>query len=242
MRPFIPVPWTRVKSSPCSRAKRRTAGDGRAAPPGASVSSPASGVPSGPGPPPVGPTGITSLSKYPVVAAGPGAAAAGAEAGDSLAECCTTAVGAPALSTSAMGAPIGNVSPSGARIRSNKPATGEGISMVTLSVTTSTSGSNRSILSPGCFSHLPIVPSTTDSPTWGSSMVTAKVHHPSSICGQLAQGLRNLFCVGHVGVLKGMSERHGGYVGAAEPHNRAIKVFESFRGNQGRHLCTDSAG
>ena len=37
--------------------------------------------------------------------------------------------------------------------------------MVTLSVTTSTSGSYRRTESPGCFSHFPMVPSTTDSPT-----------------------------------------------------------------------------
>ena len=47
------------------------------------------------------------------------------------------------------------------------PSNGEGTSALTLSVTTSTSGSYLSTWSPGCFSHFPIVPSATLSPSWG---------------------------------------------------------------------------
>ena len=42
-----------------------------------------------------------------------------------------------------------------------------GTSALTLSVTTSTSGSYLATWSPGCFSHFPIVPSATLSPSWG---------------------------------------------------------------------------
>ena len=47
------------------------------------------------------------------------------------------------------------------------PEAGAGISVSTLSVLTSTNGSYCSTASPGFFSHLVSVPSTTDSPNWG---------------------------------------------------------------------------
>ena len=47
------------------------------------------------------------------------------------------------------------------------PSNGDGTSALTLSVMTSSSGSYLSTWSPGCFSHLPIVPSATLSPSWG---------------------------------------------------------------------------
>ena len=46
-----------------------------------------------------------------------------------------------AASISAMGAPMGTVSPSSAKTRNSDPSTGDGTSIVTLSVTTSTKGS-----------------------------------------------------------------------------------------------------
>ena len=73
-----------------------------------------------------------------------------------------------------MGAPMGTVSPSCARMWVSTPDTGEGISMFTLSVTTSTRGSYFSTVSPMRFSHLPMTPSVTDSPTWGSSILIAR--------------------------------------------------------------------
>ena len=53
------------------------------------------------------------------------------------------------------------------------PADGEGISVFTLSVAISTSGWSRSTRCPGCASHFTIVPSTTDSPSWGIVTVVA---------------------------------------------------------------------
>ena len=49
------------------------------------------------------------------------------------------------------------------------PATGDGISVSTLSVETSTSGSSIATVSPTFFSHLVTVPSVTDSPRAGST-------------------------------------------------------------------------
>src|SRR5262249_10938062 len=57
--------------------------------------------------------------------------------------------------------------PSVTAILTSLPSKGEGISALTLSVTTSTSGSSRLTKSPSCLSHLSTVPSVTDSPSWG---------------------------------------------------------------------------
>ena len=53
------------------------------------------------------------------------------------------------------------------------PATGDGISVSTLSVDTSTSGSSTSTLSPTFFSQRVTVPSVTDSPSSGISTEVA---------------------------------------------------------------------
>src|ERR1700691_702435 len=68
---------------------------------------------------------------------------------------------------------MGTVWPSVTLISFNTPAEGEGISASTLSVEISNRGSSRSILSPGFFSHLVIVPSKMLSPIWGMITSTA---------------------------------------------------------------------
>jgi hypothetical protein len=70
----------------------------------------------------------------------------------------------------ARSAPTGTVSSSWARISCSVPATGDGISVSTLSVDTSRSGSSTSTVSPTFFSQRVTVPSVTDSPRAG--MVT----------------------------------------------------------------------
>ena len=184
IRPPTPVPVTRPRSTFSSAARRRTAGEylersslgaalagaggaggGSRLPAGADVAEGADVAAGSFMPPPVGPTGVTSVTRYPMVStfcSGPDAVCGddGPGAGSSS-----------SVSISAMGAPMGTVSPSAAMMRVRTPLTGEGTSMVTLSVTTSTSGSYFAILSPGLLSHWPMIPSTTDSPTWGRSMV-----------------------------------------------------------------------
>jgi hypothetical protein len=66
-----------------------------------------------------------------------------------------------------MSVPTGTVAPSSTFSALITPVTGDGISAFTLSVITSASDSYFSTLSPGCLSHLPIVPSVTLSPNWG---------------------------------------------------------------------------
>ena len=93
------------------------------------------------------------------LAAGAPAAASGAAASAS-----------PSAAMIAIGSPILTVAPSSAVISRSTPDTGEGISVLTLSVVTSTSGSYCSTCSPGRFSQRPIVPSLTLSPRWGIVM------------------------------------------------------------------------
>ena len=64
-------------------------------------------------------------------------------------------------------APTSTVSSSFALISSSVPATGEGISVSTLSVETSSSGSSTETESPIDFSQRVTVPSVTDSPSAG---------------------------------------------------------------------------
>src|SRR5215475_3252781 len=86
-------------------------------------------------------------------------AAAGAGAGALAAE--------PAASITPTTVWIGTVCPSLTLISFSTPADGDGISASTLSVEISKSGSSRSTLSPGFFSHLVMVPSKMLSPIWG---------------------------------------------------------------------------
>src|SRR5271157_1023050 len=94
-----------------------------------------------------------------------GAAAAGVGAG-------AVAAADPAPSITATTVWMGTVCPSGTLISFNTPAEGEGISASTLSVEISNSGSSRSTLSPGFFSHLVMVPSKMLSPIWGMTTST----------------------------------------------------------------------
>src|SRR3712207_8072640 len=64
----------------------------------------------------------------------------------------------------ASSAPTSTVSSSATRILLSTPAAGEGISVSTLSVETSSSGSSTSTCSPSCLSHRVTVPSVTLSP------------------------------------------------------------------------------
>ena len=63
--------------------------------------------------------------------------------------------------------PTSTVSPSLNKCFPIKPSDGAGTSMATLSVSRATIGSSASTLSPGFFSHFPIVASDIDSPSSG---------------------------------------------------------------------------
>ncbi len=70
------------------------------------------------------------------------------------------------------GAPTSTSSSSSTRIFSTTPATGEGTSVSTLSVETSSKGSSTATSSPTCFNQRVTVPSVTDSPSAGRLTVS----------------------------------------------------------------------
>ena len=159
MRAPAPVPRTWLKSMLFSRAILRTSGDsGPAASSGVGAGSAATGAGAAGG-------------------GGGGAAEAGAGAGGAGAAAAGAAAGAPApsliLPTTVL---MPTVVPSCTRISPSVPATGDGISVSTLSVEISNSGSSRSTLSPGFFNHFVKVPSTMLSPIWG--MMTSIINSP----------------------------------------------------------------
>ena len=74
---------------------------------------------------------------------------------------------APALPITARRAPTGTVVSTGTSIEIIIPATGDGISVSTLSVETSSKASSTATLSPTLFNHRVTVPSLTLSPSAG---------------------------------------------------------------------------
>ena len=82
-------------------------------------------------------------------------------------------VDSPASPITARLVPTATVSPSATSISSITPATGEGISVSTLSVEISTRTSSTPIVSPTCLAHDKIVPSVTVSPSWGIATLVA---------------------------------------------------------------------
>src|SRR5947209_2212778 len=77
-----------------------------------------------------------------------------------------------------MSAPTATVSPSLAATSASTPAAGDGTSIVTLSVSSSTSGSSTATGSPGFLNHLPMVASVTDSPSVGTRISAMIVFLP----------------------------------------------------------------
>ncbi len=75
----------------------------------------------------------------------------------------------------ASSAPTSTVSSSATTILVRTPADGEGISVSTLSVETSSKGSSVSTWSPSFFNHRVTVPSVTLSPSWGMVTETGMV-------------------------------------------------------------------
>ena len=82
---------------------------------------------------------------------------------------------APASEITASAPPTRTTASSPAMISVSTPLTGEGISVSTLSVETSSNGSSAVTASPTAFSQRVTVPSVTLSPSWGIDTVVATV-------------------------------------------------------------------
>src|ERR687898_898734 len=165
-RPPVPVPGISAISTPCSSARRRTTGEERVRR-RVSASS-------------ISPRPLPSLSSGTVARCLSVSCAAGwasvPEAGNSSVgasaatfSCGGASAAGESLSsvTSAISVPTSTVEPSETRNFSILPATGEGSSAFTLSVSTSARGSSISTSSPSAFSQRVIVPSVTLSPSCG---------------------------------------------------------------------------
>ena len=113
-----------------------------------------------------GATGATGTGGGVTTAAGAaGAATTGAAAGVEVAAAPSAII--------ASSAPTATVESTATTIFCRTPATGEGISVSTLSVETSSNGSSTATTSPSFFNQRVTVPSVTDSPSAG--IVTEKV-------------------------------------------------------------------
>ncbi len=181
MRPPSPVPATRLRSMPCSEARRRTTGEstprrgtpglasGRGCGPGAAADGSEAEEETG-----TGSAGATTGSAGATTgSAGASSGSAGASSG-SAGTCSGAGVGtSSAAAITASGVPTVTVSPSATRISCTTPAAGDGTSASTLSVEISRSTSSASMESPGCLAHLRMVPSVMVSPSCGIVTVTA---------------------------------------------------------------------
>ena len=110
---------------------------------------------------------------------GSSASSFGASSSVSSAESSAPSGSSPGSPTFAMTSPTSTVSSSSKRISVRTPATGDGISVSTLSVETSSNGSSTSTVSPTFFSQVVMVPSVTDSPSSGISIEVAMFVHSS---------------------------------------------------------------
>src|SRR2546428_13700156 len=131
--------------------------------------------------------------------------------------------------------PIGTVWPSSTLTSLSVPATGDGISVFTLSVWTSTRRSYLFTLSPGCFSHFPIVPSVTDSPSLGI-LSSKAISLPPLVRGELAHLGRDLRRIGHEPVFLWFVVRHRRHLRATDPHHERSQIAERLLRDQRRDL------
>src|SRR6476660_2541696 len=88
----------------------------------------------------------------------------------------------------AITAPTATVSPSPANCSVRTPATGDGTSTLTLSVSRLAIGSSAATASPGFFNHCASVPSVIDSPSAGTSTSVA-IGYPYSAAAAVVAGL-----------------------------------------------------
>src|SRR5713101_7103623 len=137
---------------------------------------------------------------------------------------------------------MGTVWPSATLISFKTPAAGEGIFASTLSVEISKSGSSRSILSPGFFSHFVMVPSKMLSPICG--MITSTAMVVSSFASVSRQIARSASHALHVGQEPLLERRRIGHrrIERRHAHYGAVEVLERAFADRGRNFARDSAG
>src|ERR1035438_10063268 len=228
MRPPATVPFTLLRSMEYSRAMRRTSGESGPVGSGASADSSAGGGGGATW------TSAAGLESCPTAWAAAGWAAAGwAAAGWAAAGWAAAGWAAAGEAAGAVPPPssmrattvlMPTVFPSSTMTSESVPAAGDGISVSTLSVEISNSGSSRSTWSPGFFSHLVSVPSTMLSPIWG--ITTSVMCNPLYLAIKYAaemrgQALRNRRPRGAASQL-----RHGSHGLGEAARNNILKIAQ----------------
>src|SRR5690242_5916001 len=143
----------------------------------------------------------------------------------------------PSLSTSRTksSVPTRILSPGAPVIARTRPARGEGISTVTLSVMTSTSGSSSATVAPTATCQPTTSASATPSPTSGS----LNTKRPMSVLHRLAESLRDAPRTGEVVPLQRMRV---GRVPAGDPDDGRLEAVEAVLLDERRELGTVPAG
>src|SRR5215471_16681436 len=135
-----------------------------------------------------GASGVSAGGALEGDAGGADAEGAGAAAGLAGAAAGFAAPAAPSLIVPSS-APTATVSPSFAEISPSTPADGAGTSIVTLSVSSSTSGSSTATGSPAFLNQRPMVASVTDSPSVGTR-ISVMACFLKNLCGHAISGHR----------------------------------------------------
>src|SRR5215472_17004409 len=217
-RPPSPLPVTWARSTFSSEAAIWTPGEKR-------CSSPA----------PLAGGGADGAGGAGAVASGRSAVASGRSAVTVPRAGRTSADAVPSpVSMTAIATPACTVSPSLASISRRIPDTGAGTSALTLSVSTSSIGSNSTTLSPGLTSHFEIVPSCTDSPSCG---ITTRVVWPAtSVRRQVLQDLRDLLRRRHEELLHRRGVWHRWHVEPTQPLDRRVEPAPRLVGDERCHF------
>src|SRR5215211_1720369 len=237
-RPPVPEPGICAISTPCSSARRRTTGEER-------VRRKVSASSISPRPSPSLSAGVvacclsmpweTGCASVPEA----GNSSVGASAATFSCGGASAAGESPATATSTISVPTLTVEPSETRNFSILPATGDGSSALTLSVSTSARGSSISTSSPSALSQRVMVPSLPLSPRCG--IVTGFATIPPLVTRQLEHGLFYLLRRRHEMLHHRVGESRRGHVGGAEAHHRPIEPLERLARHDGRYLSRDRA-
>src|SRR5918993_1340842 len=237
-RPPVPVPGISAISTPCSSARRRTTGEER-------VRRRVSASSISPRPLPSLSSGTVARCLSVSCAAGwasvpeAGNSSVGASAAVFSCDGASAAWESLSSATSAISVPTSTVEPSETRNFSILPATGEGNSALTLSVSTSARGSSISTSSPSDLSQRVMVPSVTLSPSCG--IVTGLATAPPLVARQLEHGFFYLLRRWHEVFHHRLRKTRRRHVRCPEAHHGAIQPLESFARHDGRYLSGDRA-
>src|SRR5687768_1186369 len=235
-RPPVPVPGISAISTPWSSARRRTTGEER-------VRRRVSASSTSPRPLPsrsdVRAAGLSSPATGWASVSEAGNSSVGAASATFSRGGASTAAESPSAATRAISVPTSTVEPSETSNFSILPATGEGSSALTLSVSTSARGSSISTSSPSAFSQRVMVPSVTLSPSCG--IVTGLATTPPLVACQLEHGVFYLLRRRQEVVHHRLRESRRRHVRRPEAHHGPIQPLERLARHDGRYLSGDRA-